>query len=216
MDAAKLQNQTKLRKFGQQQFSSNLTSKDGWIFKGDGLQIAALELCRSLRRADEALQAKIDAGQSSFPPEDYEAMRISTCQDTIMLLLGFSIENYLKGVWVHLNPSLEEDARMLPPQFRDRTAHDLVAQATYLGLDLDAEENKVLTTLTEFVLWRGRYPVALNAVLTGEAMARGGSFFTVINAAPDPIGWTPAILGVLDKIRALHSPVNDDDRAGQG
>lgn len=75
------------------------------------------------------------------------------------MLIGFAIENYLKGLWIEQNNIFTDDLiDKLPEQIK---THNLVSLAKSLNLELEDHEINALEFFTESVLWQGRYPIPL-------------------------------------------------------
>lgn len=74
------------------------------------------------------------------------------------MLLGYAIENLLKGIWIKAGNSMTADGRLnRVPSVGD---HDLRGLAKAAGVTLSHDEEAVLGKLTAFVKFAGRYPIA--------------------------------------------------------
>lgn len=71
-----------------------------------------------------------------------------------LMLRGFALECVLKGTIVQREPGVLAD----PKTARELMEHALKAHAERAGLVLSDEEKAMLSVLTEFITWRGRYP----------------------------------------------------------
>jgi hypothetical protein len=74
------------------------------------------------------------------------------------MLLGFGFENLLKGLLIVSHPELLDGGRLRRSFTRGHRLLDLAGSA---GLQLSPGEEEILETLTEHVVWAGRYPVPL-------------------------------------------------------
>jgi hypothetical protein len=115
----------------------------------------------------------------AVPIDDYgEQADVKTqCVTTYLFLIGLSIENLLKGLIVEAEPTLIIDTRHEPESadlhtyelHKSLKTHDLVTLADVAkrskqcNLSFDGEENELLSRLSHFVQWQGRYPVALTS-----------------------------------------------------
>lgn len=80
-----------------------------------------------------------------------------------MLLAGLALENLVKGILIARNPELITE-------HLDTTLgrHNLVGLAQRVGGKLSKEETRLLTQLSQYVLWGGRYPIAKNYQASSE------------------------------------------------
>lgn len=78
------------------------------------------------------------------------------------MLAGLSIELFLKSIIVAKDPSRLDPKRGLNDwaQGPKRDAHNLVALAKEAGLS-DALDTEILKILTDFSIWKGRYPSSI-------------------------------------------------------
>jgi hypothetical protein len=75
------------------------------------------------------------------------------------MLIGFALENYLKGLWIEQNDiKINDSIDRLPKQMK---THDLASLANELNIELEKDEIEVLNFFTESVKWFGRYPIPL-------------------------------------------------------
>ncbi|MGH9466785.1 MAG: hypothetical protein ACRD1Y_05465, partial [Terriglobales bacterium] len=74
------------------------------------------------------------------------------------MLVGYSLECALKGLWVRKNNKLVENGKYSrPPGGRD---HDLVHLASATGFPLNQKETEIIRRLSKFAQFAGRYPIA--------------------------------------------------------
>jgi hypothetical protein len=80
-----------------------------------------------------------------------------------VMLAGYAIENLLKGLLVAVQPErwvFEHRDKLLS---WPSGGHDLVQLAKEASVSLTEKEEQLLDRIEVYVLWAGRYPVALNA-----------------------------------------------------
>lgn len=76
-----------------------------------------------------------------------------------LLLVGFAIENALKGLLIAEDPSIVESK----VKWKIKSGgHDLRELYKQTNLSITAEEQELLDALTQAVIWAGRYPVPKN------------------------------------------------------
>lgn len=131
---------------------------------------------------------------------DIEPSLSVSCYATYKMLMGMSFEALLKGLLI-------ESQQV---SISDLATHDLVELAKSLGLSLSKDENKVLTVLTDYVLWAGKYPMPKNAkqlqqhrtmvhVTENRKVKLGSLNATVSNGALD-----------FDNLKPLWRKLSDD------
>ncbi len=74
------------------------------------------------------------------------------------MLIGFSIENALKGLLVeqfdnNMGNKLHEELKK---------THNLLTLANKVGIELTENEKLILSYFTESIIWSGRYPIPVN------------------------------------------------------
>ena len=96
---------------------------------------------------------------------------------TYLFLIGLSLETLLKGLIVEADPTLIRDVPVprctsdLPSYRLERSlkTHELsrlaklAEKTTQRDLSIDSEARELLERLTFFVIWEGRYPVAIKS-----------------------------------------------------
>jgi hypothetical protein len=70
------------------------------------------------------------------------------------MLLGFAIENALKGLMIAHDPALTSEEKLA----KTLLEHDLCVLAACANVTVTAAENAILEALTCLVVWAGRYP----------------------------------------------------------
>lgn len=113
---------------------------------------------RRLMQAAEVLWRVHDADLSKLREGQVEAHKLENLQLGLawMLLTGLALENLVKAVLLKRKPELARPGRM--PKWPGN-GHDLPKLFDAAGVPLSASERGMLDRLTEFILWRGRYPV---------------------------------------------------------
>lgn len=70
-----------------------------------------------------------------------------------MLLVGFALENFLKGIFIAREPHNQESLNKM-----FRLSHNLNDLADHLEIEKTENEKEILTRLTKYTIWDGRYP----------------------------------------------------------
>ena len=84
--------------------------------------------------------------------------------NSYMLLAGLSIENLTKGILIGRHPeAINSDKFDLKAMVSGQGGHDLVGLATQVDIPYNASERSLLTRLTKFVVWAGKYPIHTKA-----------------------------------------------------
>jgi hypothetical protein len=74
------------------------------------------------------------------------------------LLIGYAIENLLKGYLLTLKPELVREENKLDRLVK---THDLVKLRSDCGVTTSPEEHELLQHLTRYIVWECKYPVPL-------------------------------------------------------
>jgi hypothetical protein len=156
-------------------FAQSVLSVEAWFCTANEL-IAAMDLLephverfwsdiRSLGVAvDQTSDTRSKHHKSDVPPK-HQKNDIASEHNLInqhMMLPGLAIENLCKGYLAgRLSPEEREGVKngALPKSFASHRLLNLVEQT---GMILSDTENKLLTRITEAVIWRGRYPTAIS------------------------------------------------------
>jgi hypothetical protein len=109
---------------------------------------------------------------SHDPADDSAADEGLRYRGPFYLLAGLAIENFLKALIV-----LDKQKRGEPLTDRDKLTlvdgkHDLVSLNGIAGVDVGEIERAMLARLSQFVLWRGRYPVPKRSNLFSDVMTQ--------------------------------------------
>jgi hypothetical protein len=94
------------------------------------------------------------------------------------LLLGLAIECLLKGKWVKDGNKLVEPGTQKMQKVKGAGDHELLQLADAAGFNASPEERDVLERLSVFVVWSGRYPVAMNPQKMLKRRGIAPRFFT--------------------------------------
>lgn len=134
-------------------------NKNPWFLKANELLHSALRLREISIDASKKLN-QIESGD--YEPgslNDYLFKDWSTFNQATMLF-GFSIENFLKGLWVNQNNiNINMPYEKLPSELKE---HSLVKLAEGVHIKFTDSEKFVLNQLTTSILWLGRYPIPIN------------------------------------------------------
>ena len=174
---------------------------DGWMFTADALKRSAdviLETVNADRKQWLTLAGTMPWLTS---PGEYEPLPVPVWQE-YMLLAGFAIENLVKGIQIARNPALirpdpSKPQKLLPPTLLKHLDLGLI-DAT--GIKLTTDERDLVSRLTVFVLWGGRYPVSTDALQMRSKSMPDGS----MRPPATSLGSDPALVDVLfDRLRAV-------------
>ena len=134
------------RKFWQRQFQLKANEPRSWVLEARRLKRAAdLVFAESTNDLE-----KLARGSSPTELENLE------CSKAASLLYGLSLENLLKGLIIKNEGSRISNWRLRRWPGR---GHNLVSLVGRAGVALDAESRDLLSRLTVYVEWAGRYPI---------------------------------------------------------
>lgn len=141
-----------------------MLSRRGASPSGDGVKRGFLQLSVQVEIGDDG-HARVEplpfarGGNSSAAANGVNLLRLA-------MLAGMAIENMLKGLILQ---GTARDARLELMSKKKLITHDLVTLATRAGVELADFEQELLARLSRFIVWAGRYPVALTATDTENA-----------------------------------------------
>lgn len=142
-----------------------------------------IERAKELYESAEVLRLNLSVGESTD----------RSINATFLMLVSYSIENYLKAILINLNKKVFRDhvnqRHELPKALK---SHDLTILASDSGISTsnDPFECQLLKRLTYCAVWHGRYPVPLKA---RDFEQRIGDFFSSTDI--------PVIQGLIKKIK---------------
>jgi hypothetical protein len=120
-----------------------------WHEQAEGLLHCAVVLCDHL------------IARHDVPPTD-RRVETNGLVNSIMLLLGLSIENAVKGAYIARHPELVTREKLNQSLWNGDGGHALRLFAARL-IQLTVREADLLDRLQEHVVWAGRYPIPLKA-----------------------------------------------------
>ncbi len=146
-----------------------------------------LTKAQQLHRAANLLFINFEAEQEEYDKDpSYDAAIPDG--STVEMLIGFAVENLLKGLYVTTLSNVK-DVKDLKELFIPGSRHELIPIAEALkepplSLFFSEEDQDILSVLEHVILWYGRYPSARNIDDT-IPMGDGGLFKKFYFAYPD-------------------------------
>ena len=106
---------------------------------------------------------QLRSGQATSGPRTLVGEELSDALDeqtiwVYFMLMGLAIENLLKGILMAQHPEYLHQKTRLSNLVK---THDLLRLCNACGLATTPSESDLLSMLTEYVVWRGKYPVPL-------------------------------------------------------
>jgi hypothetical protein len=86
-----------------------------------------------------------------------------------LMLIGFALENYYKGAMILLKDNYAKAINT--GKINHLKNHNLLGLASKAGLNIHDDLHAILNQLTEYIVWRSRYPAPLEA--TGDKGIKG-------------------------------------------
>lgn len=108
------------------------------------------------RRRDAEAQLSGSIKVSEMTDAESEEWQDQGLVSVYFLLMGYSIENLLKGILLSQKPELFH-----PKKMKGFNHHDLKMLCDEVGLELQVDEKEWLTKLTAYIEWQGKYPIPL-------------------------------------------------------
>ena len=123
-----------------------------WINEGDGLMASS----RKVREIwDDHRQGFSAIGKGQTTKDDWD--RLTGLPRASMLLLGYSVEMYLKGGLTKAYHGCSEE--MFQRDIKRRFGHDFISLADEIVFPLENDDENNLKLLQDMVLFDARYPV---------------------------------------------------------
>ena len=120
-----------------------------WSYHVSGEKPAAWQVsAKHLLAAAMAVKAKVHPFENAMDP----LARIEA------MLLGMALECILKGMYIRRRHALVKDGEYVG--VKDAGAHQLLQFADAAGVTLSQPERSILTRLTDFIKYAGRYPIS--------------------------------------------------------
>lgn len=147
------------------QFKLAATEPFSWLFRSENLKRAADHLfeiyhtasTRSMEQFVAEVKAGMREGGRVLEGQELEDLLNSELVTIYLMLMGYSIENLLKGKLLQQNPQFFKPTNKMD----DFNKHDLIDLANRVGFKLTKSERAILKELTNYILWQGKYPIPL-------------------------------------------------------
>ncbi|MBW1676624.1 MAG: hypothetical protein JRJ79_08460 [Deltaproteobacteria bacterium] len=132
------------------QFSERLADTRLWIQSAQDLEDAAAILESDIRRYWR--EVKVVDGKVQ------QALQRKSVQRQYLMLMAYALENYFKAILIHRNMDSPRNRVLsdLPSYIK---SHDLVDLALKSDIQLNTDEEELLSRLLRFSTWAARYPV---------------------------------------------------------
>jgi hypothetical protein len=130
----------------------------------------------SMRLLEEFEKSERKAGSRTLKLEGQELIdyRDGGLISVYFLLIGYAIENLLKGILMIKHPEyFKPDQKIV-----DIQSHDLVGLTKRCKIVLQQEETVLLTKLTTYVVWQGKYAIPLRSDEMFGEMKPDGTWVT--------------------------------------
>ena len=147
-----------IRRMAERQFELGANRPNSWGLAAQRLLITADLLAPHIKEAEKrwtewALAEPPSHEPSAVPDEAVYDMHVASSLSVWMMLVALAFENLIKGIFVSKQASPRGDGKLTA------AGHDLVNLAKSAGLTLSQTEQRLLFTLSEYAVWKGRYSV---------------------------------------------------------
>ncbi len=154
-----------------------------------------LNYARSLKSAADLLsptfQKELDAPYSPPKKNNFK----TSIGQIYLMMVGFSVENYLKGIYITEDSNVIKDDRLIK-----LNRHGLLQLMSELKFKLTKKEIDLVERLEEFVLWAGRYPIPTKFErLIPKKHREGTKFAFIVYSLSTDIEVASKLLLKLDK-----------------
>ena len=155
-------------------FDSAICSTLAWKRKASQLYRSGLRILESAADAKEAWQAIHKNEESkTHTPEGMESFEDFMLYEVGFFLISLSVENLLKAIWTAKNHSKIVNITHIRNDLKGLADHDLKRLAANAGVEISSDENALLDSLRDCILWYGRYPTPLKVSDYHESMTNG-------------------------------------------
>ncbi|MBC8347101.1 MAG: hypothetical protein O3A82_16380 [Verrucomicrobia bacterium] len=184
---------------GLQQFEHVLSSPHPWLFKGSNLLGVAKVLLERLWDDRKKLNEKLKT-KTEFKATDPDSHLLNTAhsmEDQILLLVGFAYENYLRAIWIKKSGTKNYEDTKIPNEW---PSYQIDIFFDRLSIEIEKEEREFLKLLSEFVIWKGRYPVPRNKAENGNSWGKGTSTSIFSKNFPGTCEWPDVMISTMNKL----------------
>jgi len=113
-----------------------------------------LSYARSLQFAADLLKPIFEKEHKTPRPRSQKNNFPISVSQIYLMIVGFAVENYLKGIYVISFPEIINNDKLIK-----LNRHDLLQLMRELKFNVSKDEVDLIERLEEFVLWAGRYPI---------------------------------------------------------
>jgi hypothetical protein len=129
-------------------FESCSRSAPDWLEKGKGLLIIAEIINKEL--------LDICHNYDPCPPDEIQPKFLGLI-DALMLLLGFSLENAIKGYIVSHKPDYQDISELYQLKFNASGGHGIHEMISFNIKNITSREQDLLLRIEQSLIWAGRY-----------------------------------------------------------
>lgn len=136
-----------------------LTARQLWKAAEAAYEIAHSAHEESVRSMLQEMENKQQLISRTLSNEESERVRDISLFYVYSMLIAFTIENLAKGILIAQHAELVMPSGAIAAPIK---SHDLSKLCTNALGNISDEEKDVLDVLSDFAVWRGRYPIPLN------------------------------------------------------
>jgi hypothetical protein len=154
-----------------------------------------LSYARSLKYTSNLLKPVFIEEHKTPRPRGQKNYFPITVSPIYLMIVGFAVENYLKGIYVISNPDIIENDKLVK-----LNRHDILKLLYELKFEISKEEIYLVERLEEFVLWAGRYPIpAKFERLIPKKHREGTKFDFIVYSLPTDVEIAQKLLERLEE-----------------
>jgi hypothetical protein len=154
-----------------------------------------LSYARSLQFTADLLKPIFEKEHQTPRPRNQKNYFPISVSQIYLMIVGFAVENYLKGIYVISFPEVIKDDKLIK-----LNRHDLLQLMRELKFEVLKEEFDLIERLEEFVLWAGRYPIPSKfGRLIPKKHREGTKFNFIVYSLPTDVDIASKLLNRLEK-----------------
>lgn len=197
-------------KVGLDQFEARFYSQHFWQMNARRLFISATILLNKCWEAKDETKKLVEK-KKELKVGTPEHLVYETTQLYLeaSMLLAFSLENYLKALWIRQNYDDAQGLNAIPKEIKE---HNLVDLATITGIELAITERQALEILSLHSVWRGRYTIPKTKNKFAEYWSSDIDRGFVLKKYPSECDWPDEIHSLLKKIKSKLAEIPEGKR----
>ncbi|MES2924988.1 MAG: hypothetical protein V4819_25760 [Verrucomicrobiota bacterium] len=154
-------------------FDSAVRSQFAWRQKAARLYKVGIRTLESAAEAKASAEAGCDGCGRPQTLEENQAFEEFMLFEVGFFLVALAVENLLKAIWSGRNHASISNVTNIRKDLDGLADHDLARLAKRAGISVSDDEESLMNTLRDCILWGGRYPTPLKVSDYQEYLSKG-------------------------------------------